>query len=142
MKDMKEPTNPTGKKSKVEENILEKKILLLEKLKESKGIISYACTAAKIDRDTYYRYLNEDDEFRQEVRNIKESQIDVVEAALLSNIADKKEASIFFYLKTQAKHRGYVEKIEVDNNLGFMSLLKKASMDADENALNEDESND
>jgi hypothetical protein len=33
---------------------------------------------------------------------------------LLENIKSKKESSIFFYLKTQGKQRGYVERQEID----------------------------
>ena len=53
--------------------------------------------------------------FAKEVENIKEDTKDFVEGKLMQNISAGKEASIFFYLKTQAKDRGYIERTEVIN---------------------------
>ena len=51
------------------------------------------------------------DEIRKEMR---ESLLDFAEQRLLSNMKNGKEASLIFFLKTQGKKRGYIEKNEID----------------------------
>jgi hypothetical protein len=40
--------------------------------------------------------------------------LDLAEEKLMINIDEAKEASIFFFLKTKGKDRGYVERQEID----------------------------
>ena len=58
-----------------------KKMLLLA-LEKSLGIVSTACQQAKISRDTYYRYYNEDAEFRKKVEDLNEVVLDFGESKL------------------------------------------------------------
>ena len=44
----------------------------------------------------------------------KETLLDLAESKLIQNIQDQDTTSIIFYLKTQGKKRGYVEKTEVE----------------------------
>ena len=53
---------------------------LLEALHNTSGIISSACRAAGVSRMTYYRYYNEDPEFRERADDIKELQKDFAES--------------------------------------------------------------
>lgn len=119
--------NDKTKKGKREKSKEKRKARLLKELENSRGIISNACANAGCSRNTYYEYVNDDEEFAQKVREVTEAQIDIVEAALLRSIAKGEVASIIFYLKTKGKERGYVEKVEVEGNLGFIHLMKKAS---------------
>lgn len=83
-----------------------------EILAEHLGIVTNACKAAGIGRRTYYNWREEDPEFAKACDDVSEQTIDFVESKLLENIRDGKEASQIFYLKTKAKHRGYVERTE------------------------------
>lgn len=98
-----------------------KKKQMIEALENSLGIVSVACRKVNISRQTHYRWQAEDPEYDKETKGIIEATIDYVESKLFENIADKKEASIMFYLKSKAKHRGYVERQEFDmgNNNHF-----------------------
>lgn len=93
---------------------LEKKDAMIEALENSLGIVSVACRKVGISRQTHYRWCQEDDNYDRASKEIIEATIDFVESKLFENIQDKKEASIMFYLKSKAKHRGYVERQEVD----------------------------
>ena len=43
----------------------------LAAFKESLGIVSYACEAAGVSRQTYRNWINKDDEFRMQAENIE-----------------------------------------------------------------------
>ena len=92
-----------------------KKKLVVETLKESFGNISKACNAVGISRTTFYRWQEEDNDFKEATDNISEYVIDEVENYLFNQIKSGATAATIFYLKTKGKHRGYVEKQEVDH---------------------------
>lgn len=91
-----------------------KKDAMVKALEKSLGVASVACQKVGISRDTHYRWLKTDEAYKEAVMSVKNLAIDFAESMLLENIKDKKESSIFFYLKTQAKNRGYTERQEID----------------------------
>ena len=84
----------------------------LEKLRDALGILAAACEATGISRQTYYNWSNRDPDFRKAAEDMIEERIDMAEAALVKSIRAGVPASIIFFLKTKAKHRGYVERVE------------------------------
>lgn len=105
-----------------------KKDAMIKALESSFGVVSVACNKVGMSRDTHYRWLKTDDQYKQAVESIKNLAIDFAESMLLENIRDKKESSIFFYLKTQAKNRGYTERQEIDlgnDNHFRIEILKR-----------------
>ena len=50
---------------KIDERVAQEKADLLEALSKTSAIVSSACKAANVSRMTYYRYYNEDPEFRE-----------------------------------------------------------------------------
>lgn len=89
-----------------------KRELLFEALEAQRGIVSDACKAVDISRVTFYRWLKEHEDLKEHFDNVQEATIDYVENKLFDLIGEKNVTSIIFYLKTKAKHRGYVEKQE------------------------------
>lgn len=85
---------------------------VLETHKKTYGNVSLTCEAHNISRDTFYRWKKKYQWFADEVENNNEASVDYVESKLMQNIGKNKEASIFFYLKTKGKHRGYIERTE------------------------------
>ena len=71
--------------------------------------VAASCEKVGVSRRTYYNWTNGDPEFKQAIDDLLEKNLDFAESMLLSNIKNKKEASIFFYLKTKGKKRGYIE---------------------------------
>lgn len=88
----------------------ENKQKFLEALNASYGIIAEACEAMHIGRSTFYRWYKSDEEFKEQVDNVTETQIDYVESKLIRNITAGDTTAIIFYLKTKGKARGYSEK--------------------------------
>jgi transposase-like protein len=91
----------------------EKKEKILESLEKSLGIVSAACKEVGVARETYYRWLKEDEDFRLKVEEIHEMQGDFVEHQLLKKIKEGSEKAIMFYLKYRGKNRGYVNRSEI-----------------------------
>jgi hypothetical protein len=76
------------------------------------GNISLACKKANISRSTYYRWLKEDLEFQEKTDEVKEALIDLAETMLLKKIREGSTPELIFFLKTQGKKRGYIERVE------------------------------
>jgi hypothetical protein len=83
---------------------------MLEALRSTYGIVSEAVKIAGITRPTHYEWLHSDEEYRKAVQDIKEIAKDFVEGKLFECIQEKDITAIIFYLKTQAKDRGYADR--------------------------------
>ena len=95
-----------------------KKETLLKALEKSLGVVTIACKKADIPRSTYYKWLKDDEEFRQQVQEIENVALDFAESQLHQQISDNSTAATIFYLKTKGKTRGYTEKSELDVTSG------------------------
>jgi hypothetical protein len=111
-----------------------KKTLFLEAFEKKLGNVSAACRVVIISRETYYRWLEEDSLFAMRCSHIEETNLDFAESVLQKNISEGKEASVFFFLKTKGKKRGYIETTEnlVNANLTFLELMKTATSEGNE----------
>ena len=87
------PTKPT------------KKELFLKSYAETLGHITKACEAIKINRASYYDWMEKDPDFKQAIDDIDDSFIDLAESALRSNIENKMQKAIEFYLCNQKKSK-------------------------------------
>lgn len=85
---------------------------ILELLEDNHGIVTTACKSMGLARATFYKWCNDDTDFKSAVEEITETAIDFVESKLMENIDSNDVGSIIFYLKTKGKKRGYVEKTE------------------------------
>jgi hypothetical protein len=88
------------------------------------GNISNSCQAANIGRTTFYEWKSEDENFAQAVSDAKDAFDDLAEMKLKqmmlgdeSKGMDANPTLLIFYLKTQVKHRGYVERQEFSGDL-------------------------
>lgn len=88
----------------------DKKEKFIQALAQGYGIIATACEAIGIGRSTYYRWYNADQEFRERVDEVTETQVDFVESKLMQAINAGDTTATIFYLKTKGKKRGYNEK--------------------------------
>jgi len=94
--------------------------------------ISLACQQSNIGRTTYYMWLKDNPAFKENIENIKESNIDYAESKLMQAIQKGNTAAILFFLKTQAKDRGYVERVEQDVTVNKFEELMKSLPDEEE----------
>ena len=91
------------------------KTAMLEALEKSLGVVTSACKAVGIARQTHYEWYKEDEDYRNSVDSISDIAIDFAETQLHSQIKKGSTAATIFYLKTKGKGRGYVERQEVHN---------------------------
>lgn len=86
---------------------------LLEALERSLGIVTPACKEVGVSRDTFYRYYNEDSEFKKSVDDINNITLDFAENQLLKKIKEGSERSILFYMKYKGRIRGYSDSVDI-----------------------------
>lgn len=107
---------------------------ILKELEKRNGIVSIACKAIGLARSTFYKWLNDDPEFKAAVDDIQEVALDFVESKLMEKIngvqvkkgeteegedvvydLPPSDTAIIFYLKTRGKKRGYIERNELEH---------------------------
>jgi len=95
---------------------------MVEYLKKNLGNISQACDQLGINRQTHYNWMAACPEYKQAVEDIKEFAIDFVESKLFQSIQNGSDTAMIFFLKTQAKKRGYIEKTEIQHEGGGVNI--------------------
>ena len=90
-----------------------KKKAWIQAMEKNLGIVTQTAKAVGIHRSTYYEWRKQDPDFAERCDEVQNIALDFVEGKLLKRIQDEDTASILFYLKTKGKHRGYVERTEV-----------------------------
>ena len=88
------------------------KALFLEGLKKTAGVQQPVVEQLGLTRQTIADWKRNDPEFDAEVDQIKEVTLDIVETQLMKKIMSGDTASILFYLKSQGRKRGYIEKVD------------------------------
>ncbi len=86
---------------------------MIEALEKSLGIVSIACKAVGIARQTHYEWFNEDPKYKASVEAVAEIALDFAESKLHKQIEKEDTIATIFYLKTKGKKRGYIEKSEI-----------------------------
>lgn len=87
---------------------------LLEALEQSLGVVTTACKIVDCNRSTFYKYYNNDLNFRESVDELQNMTLDFAESQLHKQIQDGNTTATIFYLKTKGKRRGYIERKEVE----------------------------
>ena len=84
----------------------------IQAIKESNGFVSHAAAKCGTSRATLHTMINQHASLKEAVDDAREAMKDFAENKLFQNIKDGKETSLIFYLKTQGKSRGYIERSE------------------------------
>lgn len=90
-----------------------KKRDLLKALEKSLGIVSHACKAAKVSRESHYKWYREDEDYKKQVDELNNLALDLAESKLHKQIQESNLTAIIFFLKCKGKERGYIEKNEI-----------------------------
>ena len=111
---------------------MDTKKAILVALEDKYGIVTDACRSIGLSRSTFYDWLKTDPEFKAAVDEVTETAIDYVEGKLFEKISGidvqthnskgeevvysqpPSDTAIIFYLKTKAKKRGYIERVETE----------------------------
>lgn len=86
---------------------------IVKALEETHGLLTMAAKRAGVTYRTVQRYIHDYPTVAQAVQDSKDAMLDFAEGKLMQNIKDGDNTAIIFYLKTQGKLRGYVERQEV-----------------------------
>jgi hypothetical protein len=113
MKDKKETPKGTDLKKKA----------MIEAMEKSLGIVTSATKIAGIDRATHYRWMQEDEEYKESIESVNNIALDFAESQLHQKIKEKDTTAIIFYLKTKGKSRGYIEKSELSLDTTPVNLI-------------------
>ena len=87
------------------------------------GLIRSVAKHLKCSRNTVYEYIKRYPALAESVASAREDALDEAESELMKLIREGHPAAIFFFLKTQGKSRGYVERQEVDVAAGVKFTL-------------------
>lgn len=91
---------------------------MLQALEKSLGVVTTACKNVGISRETHYKWLREDDSYKESVDDLVNVALDFAETQLHKQISKGNPTSTIFYLKTKGKNRGYVERQEIQHDGG------------------------
>lgn len=91
---------------------------MCQAIEKGKGFVSSIAKALEISRASFYNYLEEMPKAQQTLKDVREARHDFVESKMMELIQEKNPTMIIFYLKTQAKDRGYVERSEITGKDG------------------------
>ena len=117
-----------------------KKDAMLQALTNSLGNVTEAAAAIGMSRETHYAWLKDDPEYNAAVVSLKNVALDFAESQLkklmegaerqalthdgdVVTIKDAPNTSaVIFYLKTQGKQRGYIERQELSTEIKSINI--------------------
>ena len=87
---------------------------MISAITEAKGFVTKACDILKCSRKTFYVYLKKYSTVQEALEDTREKRHEWVESKLMKAVGKDNLTAIIFYLKTQGKHLGYVERQEIE----------------------------
>lgn len=85
---------------------------VIARIVEYKGNLAAVARSFQMSRQTLYKYIKGKPTVLAAVEEARETMIDNVESALYSAALAGEAWAVCFFLKTQGKHRGYIERTE------------------------------
>lgn len=98
---------------RTKENTALRKKAMIEALEKSLGVVTQACKSVGMERKTHYKWMQNDEEYAKQVRELNNVALDFAESQLHKQINSGNTSATIFYLKCKGKDRGYVERVEV-----------------------------
>jgi len=86
---------------------------ILPLIEEYNGNLSLVARKLGVSRTTVYKFMEDRPTIKQALSEAREKMVDNVESKLYSKALDGDTTAMIFFLKTQGKSRGYVERQEV-----------------------------
>lgn len=133
----KKKSDKSDKVKEEQERTKVKKRNFIELFSDELCDIGLTCKRVGISRETYYKWMEEDEDFKESVDSIKYHECEFVESKLKQNIKKGKETSINFFLK--CKHPEYKSVIGVEpvtpgsRGIPYELRLKKMRAEYEEN---------
>lgn len=89
---------------------------MIAAIENAEGNLTQAARLLGCNRNTIYKYINDFSTVKEAYERVNEQTIDFVENKLMEQVKRGNITAIIFYLKTKAKHRGYVERQEFQHD--------------------------
>ena len=107
-----------------------KKMSMVKAMEKSFSNVSAACALANVSRNTHYQWYEKDVVYREMIDDLRQILDDNIETKAISKCLNGEGDShlIQFMLKTRLKHRGYIEKTQVEH-LGELNVMAQTSID-------------
>jgi hypothetical protein len=90
---------------------------VIEALTATGGLAYVAAERLGVSARTVYNYANRYATVREAIQHQKGKRLDAAEASLWKAVLAGEAWAVCFYLKTQGKERGYVERTELGGNV-------------------------
>ena len=103
----------------------------IEAVQNSKGFITTVAKQLGCTRGNVYALMKKFPTVEQAIKDERETLKDFAEGKLFQQIDDGNTTAIIFYLKCQAKERGYVERQEISGtnlNIDLSTLTDKQEL--------------
>jgi hypothetical protein len=101
---------------------------VIEALKKHQGLAALAADSLGVHFTTIYNYRDKYPSVAEAMTQLREKRKDVVEGKLWSRINSDDTTAIIFFLKTQAKDRGYVERYEHGGTDGNSAIKTESTV--------------
>jgi hypothetical protein len=92
---------------------------MVDALKSTLGVVTPASEITGIARETHYKWYDTDQAYKKQVDSIKDIALDFAESKLHQSIKGGSDTANIFFLKTQGKRRGYIERSEIEMSGGM-----------------------
>jgi hypothetical protein len=86
---------------------------LTKRIEDAKGNIAAVARAYGVSRGTVYNWIDASAGCRQALDDARETMLDNAESILYKKVLEGSTPELLFFLKTQGKQRGYVERGEI-----------------------------
>ena len=88
---------------------------MIEAMEQCRCIVSDACKAVGIARQTHYNWMADDPDYANSITSLNDTAVDWVESKLYDLIRLGDTTATIFYLKTKGRKRGFNERLELSH---------------------------
>jgi len=85
-------------------------------LRATGGFVSQTAKKLNCSQETIYKRVAASEHLKQVRHEIEESYLDLAESKLIKKMNEADLGALCFYLKCKGKHRGYVEKQQLEHS--------------------------
>lgn len=82
------------------------------------GLVAVAARALGVRRETVHVRIGKSERLKQVLKEAREITVDQAESKLIEAIDEREGWAIKYFLGTQARHRGYTNRSEIDMTSG------------------------
>lgn len=104
--------------------------LVAEKLREFDGNFAAVARAFGVTRTAVHDYIRRKPTLQEVAKETRETMKDTGESSLYSAVKRGEAWAVCFYLKTQGKDRGYIERQEIENRGEVRQRVVEEEVDA------------